>query len=298
MLPRSEPTTAPREPGGFVRVRLDVAYDGSEFKGWAQQPNLRTVEGTLMAGFARILRTDEPIQLTVAGRTDTGVHARGQVVQIDIPQASWRKLPGRGSHSPETALARRLGGVLPADVVVQRVTQAPAGFDARFSALSRSYRYLLSDQLTTRVPTRRAEVVWLKEEKLNVDAMHQAGQLMLGEHDWLPYCRPREGASTIRTLLDFSWVRQNDGLIAGHVTADAFCHHMVRALVGGALLVGQGKKPPTWPREVLALGQKCSAITVMPPHGLTLMSVAYPDDADLADQAVKTRRYRGTTPQQ
>jgi tRNA pseudouridine38-40 synthase len=239
-----------------------------------------------------VLRLQPAPRLTVAGRTDAGVHARGQVAHVDLPTTTWAALTARGDVSPSAVLVRRLGAVLRADVVVQQVAPAPEGFDARFSATSRRYAYRIADEPALRDPLRRHDVVWHRR-RLDVGAMHDAAQRLLGEHDWLPFCRPREGASTVRRLLRLDWERDAAGLAVAHVVADAFCHHMVRALVGASVAVGEGRRPVEWPAEVLAAGIRDTAVAVMPAHGLTLEEVTYPDDGSLAAQARAARRVRG-----
>ncbi|MFP5347791.1 MAG: tRNA pseudouridine synthase A [Actinomycetes bacterium] len=284
------PATPPGD-GGSVRVRLDIAYDGTAFSGWAEQPGLRTVEGDLRTALGRVLRLDPSPRPTVAGRTDAGVHARGQVAHIDLPEAVWRAVPGRSPDPPEVALLRRLAGVLQPDVVVRSATRAPEGFDARFSATSRRYAYRLADAPHLRNPLRRWDVVWHRRE-LDVPLMHRACQALLGEHDWLPFCRPREGASTVRTLLALDWYRDDDGLAVAHVVADAFCHHMVRALVGGSVAVGEGRRPPGWLADVLGAEARDPGVAVMPASGLTLEEVRYPPDDLLGERARRARARR------
>lgn len=280
-------------PDGLLRVKLELAYCGAEFHGWAIQPGLRTVEGVLTDALTKVFRPSADLKVTVAGRTDSGVHASHQVAHFDISAARWEKLIGRSQRTPQQALLSRLAGTLPHDVVVRGADLAPPGFDARFGALHRAYRYQISDRLETRWPTRHADILWLKPQELDVAAMNQAAGALLGEHDWLPYCRPRPGASTVRELQKFTWERDAAGLVVGTVQADAFCHHMVRNLVGGCVPVGLGRRAVSWPAEVLAAGVRNSAITVMPAQGLTLIDVAYPDAEQLAAQAVKTRTFRG-----
>lgn len=274
-----------------MRVRLDLAYDGTDFSGWAIQPGLRTVEGELTAALGRVLRCDPAPRLTVAGRTDAGVHARGQVAHVDVPRPSWDAVPGRGGHPPHVALVRRLAGVLPPDVVVRSAKEAPAGFDARFSATGRRYVFRIADKDELRDPLRRHDVLWHRRP-LDTAAMHAAAQLLLGEHDFLPFCRPREGATTIRTLRVLDWGRDSTGLVAADVQADAFCHHMVRALVGASIAVGEGRRAVEWPAQVLRAGLRDSAVEVVPATGLTLEQVVYPDDALLAARALASRRRR------
>lgn len=263
-----------------LRLRLDLAYDGSAFHGWARQPSLRTVQGELERALDTILRV-EGTALTVAGRTDTGVHARGQVTHLDVDAAS---LAAAGD------LRRRLNGVLDADVRVHRVAEAPTGFDARFSAVWRRYSYRIADLPEAVDPLTRSHVL-AHPRPLDVDAMNAAAVLLLGEHDFASFCKRREGATTIRTLLDLAWVRREDVLEAT-VRADAFCHNMVRSLVGCMVAVGEGRREPAWAAAVLAAQERDSAVTVVPPHGLTLEEVGYPADEDLAAQAAASRVVR------
>ena len=269
----------------MTRLRLDLAYDGTEFAGWARQPGLRTVQGVVEAALARALRLPEPPSVTCAGRTDAGVHARGQVAHVDIardvdPAAD---LP---------SLARSLRALLPDDAWLTHASIAPEGFDARFSALSRHYRYAVCDDPRAWDPLRRHEVV-RHPRPLDLEAMNSAAEALLGEHDFAALCRPREGGSTIRTLLSLSWAREPSGLASMWVSADAFCHSMVRALVGLLLPVGDGRRPVSWAAEVVSRGVRDPRVTVMPPHGLVLEEVRYPADADLASRQAVTRAFRG-----
>lgn len=277
-----------------VRVRLDFAYDGTDFSGWAAQPRLRTVQGVMEEGLARIAWGHRP-RLVVAGRTDAGVHARGQVAHLDLPASVWASLPGRSNWTPEAALIDRLGGVLPDDILVHRAARAPEGFDARFSAIERRYAYRACDRLESRDPLRRRSVLWVKRP-LDVDVLHEASLTLLGLRDFVAFCRSREGSTTIRTLTEFSWRRETDGpdagLVVATVRADAFCHSMVRSLVGAVLAVGEGRRDLCWLNEVAASSSRTSRIAVAPPHGLTLEEVTYPSDADLASRAESTRARR------
>ncbi|KQT93764.1 pseudouridine synthase [Marmoricola sp. Leaf446] len=281
-----------------MRLRLDLAYDGSGFHGWARQPGLRTVQGELERGLTTVLRVDAA-EVTVAGRTDTGVHARGQVAHVDVDEDALAAVVGRGTDAPVDALLRRLGGVLDADVRVRSVAPAPAGFDARFSAVWRRYVYRVADRVTLVDPLVRGHVLaWPRP--LDEAVMAEASQRLLGEHDFAAFCRKREGATTIRTLLDLTWARREHGPGAGTleatVRADAFCHSMVRALVGCLLAVGDGRRPPEWAAEVLAGRRRDPAVTVAHAHGLTLEEVAYPADADLASRARTSRALRTLPP--
>jgi len=280
-------------------VRLDLAYDGTRFAGWATQPRLRTVQGVLEDALATVLRTG-PLglpspRLTVAGRTDAGVHARGQVAHVDVPRERWDVMPGRSDREPGVALADRLAGVLPPDVVVHRAAEAPAGFDARFSALHRRYAYRVADHPALRDPLRRDWVLWHRRP-LDAEAMHRAMQPLVGLHDFAAFCKPREGATTIRELTQLSWDRPADGPDAGlavaTVQADAFCHSMVRALVGMSLAVGEGRRDADAPAAVLAGRSRSAAAGVVAARGLVLESVAYPDDDALAARAERVRARR------
>ncbi|TWD79474.1 tRNA pseudouridine38-40 synthase [Kribbella amoyensis] len=264
-----------------MRWRIDLRYDGTGFHGWARQNGLRTVQGALEEALRTVLRVAEPPVVTCAGRTDTGVHARGQVTHVDLAA----ELTGRD-------LLRRLNGVLPEDVAVTAVTEAPAGFDARFAALARRYVYRLCDDAAGWDPLRRTEVLRVGRP-LDVDRMNAAAQRLLGEHDFAAFCKKREGASTVRALLEFSWERVSPGLLEGTVIADAFCHSMVRALVGSMIPVGDGRRDVDWPATVLAGKVRDSAVSVLPAHGLTLEEVRYPADEDLAARALQARQVRG-----
>jgi tRNA pseudouridine38-40 synthase len=270
-----------------VRIRIDLAYDGTEFRGWARQPSLRTVQGELETALATVLRVPE-VAVTCAGRTDTGVHARGQVVHLDAPEATVEASAGRSADPPLDALHRRLNGVLPPDVRVRRVAAAPEGFDARFAATWRRYAYRVADGVVDPL-VRNHVLAWPRP--LDLGAMNEAAAPLVGEHDFASFCKKREGATTVRALLDLHWAREGD-LAVATVVADAFCHNMVRSLVGCLLAVGEGRRPPAWAVEVLAAAVRDPAVTVVPPHGLTLEEVGYPADADLAARADATRRMR------
>jgi tRNA pseudouridine38-40 synthase len=274
---------------------VDLAYDGTHFAGWARQPGLRTVQGVVEDALAVVLRSahrGEPLpRVTVAGRTDAGVHARGQVLHVDVPAGAWAQVPGRADRGPEESLLLRLGGLLPADVVATRVAVAPAGFDARFSAVARRYVYRVCDDHALRDPLRRHHVLWTRRP-LDVDAMHEAAARVLGRHDFAAYCKPRPGATTIRTLDELTWERPTDGPVVATVRADAFCHSMVRALVGASLAVGEGRRGVDWPAELLVGGRRDPGGVVVAAHGLTLEEVVYPPDAELAERQRRTRATR------
>jgi len=285
-----EPVT-PAGGDGLLRVRLDFAYDGTDFSGWAAQPGRRTVEAELSQGLTRILRAQSPVRLTVAGRTDAGVHARGAVAHADVDPLAWGLLAGRSARPPQEAALSRLRGVLPADLVVHRVAPAAQGFDARFSATWRRYRYRLCDRLETLDPLRRRDTV-VHRRPLDVAAMHEASLALLGLQDFAAFCKRREGATSVRTLLEYSWRRDEAGVLEATVVADAFCHSMVRSLVGAVVQVGEGRRPVGWPEQVMRTAVRDPAVAVMPPHGLSLEEVTYPPDVQLAERARQARAVR------
>jgi tRNA pseudouridine38-40 synthase len=264
-----------------VRVRLDIAYEGTDFSGWALQPGRKTVQAEVQDALALVLRLPA-VALTVAGRTDAGVHASGQVAHFDLPRATWVK-----SHD---LLVRRLNGVLPGDVRVSAATEVPAEFDARFSGLWRRYIYRVCDREGGADPLRRRFVLsWPR--RLDVDAMAAAASQLTGLHDFAGFCRRREGASTIRVLQAFAVERVSDEIVCT-VQADAFCHSMVRSLVGALLAVGDGRRSSDWPAAQLDRAARCDDISVAPAHGLTLVEVGYPPAVELAARASLTRRRR------
>ncbi|WP_346769323.1 tRNA pseudouridine(38-40) synthase TruA [Planctomonas sp. JC2975] len=285
-----------------TRVRLLIAYDGTSFNGWTRQPGLRTVQGVLEEALRTLFRRHEPAPtLTVAGRTDAGVHALGQVAHVDLTSDQITSLlrPRKPRNQADdtdaaAALRRRLTGILGAtdsDVVVTGAELAEPGFDARFSALWRRYEYRIADAAAPKSPLTRTSTVWYPAT-LDVDSMDAAAGTLLGLHDFAAYCKPREGATTIRTLQAFGWMRNADGVLVATVRADAFCHSMVRALVGACVAVGEGKLDPADLVLLRDVGARTSAFKVMPAKGLTLMEVGYPHGADLAARAAQTRAKR------
>ena len=271
--------------GGYpvVRLRLDLSYDGSGFHGWATQPGQRTVQQVVEEALARVLAPAAPPALTVAGRTDAGVHARGQVAHVDVAAECWER-------AGDTAV-RRLVRLLPPDVRVHSVIPAPAGFDARFAALWRRYSYRVCDDPACADPLRRQDTLW-HPRQLDTGPMNEAAAGCLGAHDFAAFCRRRDGATTVRELLRLEWARTGPGLAVATVVADAFCHNMVRALVGAMLSVGEGGRPPGWLADVLAARVRDPSVRVAPPHGLCLEEVRYPPDAELPARALATRRAR------
>lgn len=278
----------------LVRLRLDIAYDGTHFRGWARQPSLRTVQGTIEQALARVVGGDP--RLVVAGRTDAGVHASGQVAHVDLDddQAGRVLTQRRGDdRDPVETLARRIQGVIGAyaDVHVRRTTVAPEGFDARFSAVWRRYSYRLADDASGYDPMERHRTTQVRGV-LDAEAMDAAACSLIGLHDFAAYCKPREEATTIRTLLEFDWHRDAAGVLIANVKADAFCHSMVRALVGGCAAVGEGRLQP---QDLAVLRddlERTSAFKVLAARGLTLTEVGYPADDQLAARAEQTRARR------
>ncbi len=271
-----------------MRVRLDLAYDGRDFSGWARQPGLRTVQGVLETTIARVLRL-ESVTTVCAGRTDAGVHARGQVVHLDLPDEIDQ--PRSAALPADEALRHHLARALPEDLALHSVAAAPPGFDARFSALSRRYVYRLWDSPSAVDPLRRGFVL-AYPHRLDLAAMAEAADRLIGLHDFVAFCRPKPGGTTIRTLLCCRPERRPDGLIAITVAADAFCHSMVRSLTGALVAIGQGRRDAAWLSAQLEAGHRAGDVTVMPARGLTLEEVVYPDEADLARRAAQARSRR------
>ncbi len=286
-----------------MRIRLDIAYDGTHFRGWARQTSLRTVQGTLEDALALVLGSGHTLghahdavpRLVVAGRTDAGVHAAGQVAHLDLDprllEALGRSRPRYGS--PLDLLAQRVRGVLGkyADVTVRGIREAPEGFDARFSAVWRRYAYRIADSTTGYDPLERTRTTSVNA-RLDVSAMDAAARSLIGLHDFAAYCRPREGATTIRTLLAFDWRRNDEGVLIANVRADAFCHSMVRALVGACVSVGRGRLRVEDVASLRDAGERTSAFPVLAARGLTLIEVGYPADDQLASRADVTRARR------
>jgi tRNA pseudouridine38-40 synthase len=226
-----------------------------------------------------VLRED--VRLTVAGRTDAGVHATGQVAHSDLPDVP----PG---------FRDRLARALPPDVRVLEVSPAPPGFDARFSATRRHYVYRVCDRRWAADPLRRVDTVtWPRP--LDATRLNESAAFLLGEHDFAAFCKRRDGATTIRELQRLMWTRGADDVLEASVSADAFCHSMVRSLVGALLAVGEGRKPVEWPAALLRETSRASGVSVAPAHGLTLTAVDYPPDEQLAARAELTRNVRTAT---
>jgi tRNA pseudouridine38-40 synthase len=270
------------EQSDTVRWRLAVRYDGTDFSGWATQRGRRTVQSELELWLGRALALPERPRLVCAGRTDAGVHARGQVAHVDLPS---------GVVVDPEALLRRLRRALPEDLAVTAVAPAPAGFDARFAAIWRRYCYRIADALTVADPLRRRFVTTVARH-LELDRLADAAHGLLGLRDFGAFCKRRAGATTVRTLLELCAIRGSEGLIEVTVRADAFCHSMVRCLVGALVEIGSGRRTVDWLTAVTAAGVRSSEIPVMPAHGLTLEEVGYPPDDQLATRAAEARTLR------
>ena len=271
-----------------TRLRIDLGYLGTNFSGWAIQPGLRTVQVSLEEALAIALRCDRSlITSVVAGRTDAGVHALHQVCHVEIPD-------GVKLGKLDSLLKRVQGTLRTDDIALHQISLAPEGFDARFSAMSRTYEYRIDDRGSKRNPLHH---LFTYRSSFNLDdaAMNAVSQALCGLHDFAAFCRPKPGATTIRHLTHFAWTRDGDGILTGSVIADAFCHSMVRSLVGSAVAVGRGRLSVKEVVELRDKVQRTSAWTTMAAKGLTLISVEYPPDELVASRALDTRTRRGST---
>lgn len=280
---------------GLIRLRLDLAYRGAPFHGWARQPGLLTVQGRLEEALSLITR--QPAQLTVAGRTDAGVHARGQVAHLDVTKDFWLSLSRGREESGELRgerLRARLEGLagrgLNGALAIKQVRVVSKDFDARFSALSRTYRYLICDDPRAQDPCRLD--IARTSSPLEETTMQVAAQALCGEHDFLPFAKPREGATTVRTLHSFTISRPHPGIVQAMIRADAFCHSQVRFMMGALIEIGRGKYQPNWVGELLAAGVRDQRVPLADGRGLTLWEVAYPPEDEYALQAQKAKVVR------
>ena len=268
----TEPTLYPES--GFRRLRIDLAYDGTNFSGWAIQPDRRTVQEVVETALSTVAQS--PAQTIVAGRTDAGVHATGQVIHVDLPETLELE-----------DLAYKLNRILDEDVRINAIEIAPTAFHARFSALRRCYEYRILDENRVIQPLARLNTApWYRP--LDVDVMNRASALLLGTHNYAAFCKYREGATTIRTLETYQWRRDEEGCLVADVVADAFCYSMVRNLVGAIVCVADGRKGPEWISTLLEDKERVSDSLVFPARGLTLYKVDYPDAAELLERAKKT----------
>ena len=281
------PTLFPES--GFRRLRIDIAYDGTNFSGWGAQPDRRTLQDLVEEAISRISRSD--VASIVAGRTDAGVHATGQVIHVDVPDAMF------SSGLTYTDFRFKLNRILDEDVRIMLITDAPPGFHARFSALRRKYVYKILDNNDVIAPHSRFDVApWYRP--LDVDRMNEASALVLGHHDFAAFCKFREGSTTIRTLEKYEWVRTPEGLLVADVVADAFCYSMVRNLVGAVVCVADGRQDPSWMSELLANKTRVSDSLVFPARGLSLYQVDYPSDDQLLERARVTVGKRKELPEE
>ena len=278
----AQPTLYPES--GFRRLRIDIAYDGTRFSGWATQPGRRTMQDLVEEAIARISRTN--IESIVAGRTDAGVHATGQVIHVDVPDAMFDR------ELNYLDLRFKLNRILDEDIRIMAISDAPPGFHARFSALRRYYSYKIIDNNDVVAPLSRYDVAsWYRP--LDVDAMNEASKLLLGHHDFAAFCKFKVGGTTIRTLEKYEWRRDDQGLLVADVVADAFCYSMVRNLVGAVVCVADGRQDPAWISSLLANRERVSDSLVFPARGLTLYKVDYPTDDQLLERARITVAKRG-----
>jgi tRNA pseudouridine38-40 synthase len=270
----AEPTLFPES--GFRRLRMDISYDGTNFSGWAAQPDMRTMQDMVEEAITRICRHD--VQSIVAGRTDAGVHATGQVIHVDIRDSLF------DSELTYRDLRYKLNRILDEDIRIMQITDAPEGFHARFSALRRKYIYKIIDNNEVTPPLSRFDIAtWYRP--LPVEVLNAASALLLGHHDFAAFCKFREGGTTIRTLEKFDWVRTEDGVLIADVVADAFCYSMVRNLVGAVVCVADGRQDHQWISQLLANKERVSDSLVFPARGLTLYAVDYPSDDQLIERA-------------
>lgn len=301
----------------MTRLRIDLAYDGGDFFGWAKQPDRRTVQGSIEAALHKVLRVDdadtsEPLRLTVAGRTDTGVHASHQVAHVDVSDEVLQRCVGHMQVPAPDALARRLRAVLPKDIAIHKVSVAPDGFDARFSALERTYIYRVADSNAEVDPRVRGCVLQL-DENLDLEIMNQAAAMTIGLHDFGSFSTPNPGGTTIREVKTAYWRRipvsplvgddmtmgeawrtpsLESGLVVFTIVADAFARNMVRSLVGSCIKVGSGRKTLDWFADKMTNPVREGSSGPIAPQGLTLEHIAYPPDDQLASRAEAIRAVR------
>jgi tRNA pseudouridine38-40 synthase len=276
---------APANPpvDGRFRYRIDLAYDGTDFNGFSKQPELRTVAGELLSGLVKIFGEDEEdFRMRVAGRTDKGVHAQAQVVHLDLTTEQLKRI--RRGHG----VAERLNKIIDPDVRVISFEEADPGFHARFSALSRRYRYSIADRSVTPNPMTsryQLEILW----HLDVAPMIEAAKEFTGLRDFRAFCKERDGTTTIRELREISIKRRPNGVIDIEIEADAFCHNMVRSIVGALMSAGSGRTSMAAIRKALKGKRTQHAYKVQAPEGLTLIKIAYPAKSKLAAQAELTQ---------
>lgn len=302
-----------------IRLRLTIRYDGTDLHGWARQQDLRTVEGEIQWAFETVVQAKT--DLVVAGRTDAGVHASAQIAHVDLdekklnlssvgdaPQfdeVAAKRLQDRLNALLATRYSKRLrpqieAGLLPrhvvvkgeSDILITQINQVNQDFDARFSALQRHYCYRLADTISAKDPLRRRDTWWIPFKSVDLGLMKEAARHLVGDHDFLSFCRPREGATTIRTLRQIEVSRSDCGTVAIRVAADAFCHSMVRSLVGALVEVGRQARDVQWVEQLVLQPSRSHGVPVAPARGLTLVGVTYPHPEEWAAQSLATRRRR------
>jgi tRNA pseudouridine38-40 synthase len=287
----AQPTLNPES--GFRRLKIDLSYDGTEFAGWAKQPDQRTIQEEIEEALSRMTR--HQVNTVVAGRTDAGVHALHQIIHVDIPAEPHvsRYRPDETEWDIENFYFR-INQILSKDIRINSVVEAPANFHARFSAEARHYRYKILDNNRVLSPLQRLDATtWFRE--LDIDLMNEASAQMIGEKDFATFCRFRPSSTTIRHLQRFEWSRDSDGFIIADLCADAFGWNMVRNLVGAAVCVGEKRYPVSWMKEILTAKSRVSDSYVFPGSGLTLMQVDYPADEDLLARIDMTLARRDET---
>ena len=271
----NQPTLNPES--GFFRARITLSYDGTNFFGWGKQADRRTVQGELEAALFKLFQ--QQLDTVVAGRTDAGVHASGQVCHVDLPENEY------------TDIAYRLNRILTEEIRIKSVERTSPDFHARFGALRRHYIYKIKDGNGYIEPTARLDIApWYRD--LNVDLMNQAAATLIGEHDFFSYARYRENATTIRELQRFEFERNEYGLIIARLSADAFLYNMVRSLIGTMVYIGEGRFNTDWAREILEKRERPSDSLVFPAKGLTFTGVDYPADSELHARILKTMAIR------
>ncbi len=271
----------PALPGrGFIRLRMDLSYDGTMFAGWASQPKFRTVQGEIEKALQIAFHLKEPVNTIVGGRTDAGVHARGQVIHADVPESVLKEDFGKIVYS--------LNGLLDADVRILDLVQAPFGFDARFAAIARKYSYSFSDGAPEPLFRNFVVPTW---RNLDIEAMNRASEKLLGLNDFTAFCKKTQFGTSIRTLNQFDWRHTDFGVMAT-LEADAFCYSMVRSIVGCVLSVGEGKYDSNYPKQVLDTKARQDEVVTMPAHGLVLEKIMFPNDDELMARQEITRARR------
>ena len=294
-----------------------MAYDGGGFFGWAKLPGRRTVQGEIERILHTVLRVPvddagEPLRLTVAGRTDTGVHASHQVCHLDVSETILARCVGHMDVPPVVALTRRLQRMLPNDITIHGINEAPQGFDARFSALERTYVYRIADRSSEIDPRMRGFVLHVDDD-LDLETMNQAAAMTIGLHDFGSFATPNPGGTTIREVKTAYWRRipqrplidgemtmgeryrtpsMESGLACFTIVADAFARNMVRSLVNGCVQVGIGKRSLDWFADKMATPLREGSTGPIAPQGLTLEHIEYPDDDQLAIRAETIRAKR------